>query len=130
MAPDAGFPAHLPRAHPRLVQRLKRDLYDGKGHKILPTVRLARLNGIGDPEQVDKLLTYLEANQGGFYGACSLRTQLSPEAQLVCVEGSGAVEKHIDLAIRRRFKGQGMRLTRKGANRLLKLRIRELDHAA
>jgi len=123
--------------HPRLVQRLRRDLFDGKGHKILPTVRLASLNGIGDPEQVDKLLTYLQANQRGFYGARSLRTQLSPEARLVCVEGSGAVEKHIDLAICRRFKGQGMRClswpgrgTRQGANRLLKLRIRELDRAA
>jgi hypothetical protein len=117
-------------AHPKLVQRLKRDLYDGKGHKILPAIRLARLNGLGDPEQVDKLLTYLEANQRGFYGARSLRPHLSPEAKLVCVEGSGAVEKHIDLAICRRFKGQGMRWTRQGANRLLKLRIRELDQAA
>lgn len=116
--------------HPRLVHRLKRDLYDGKGHKIIPTVRLARLNGVGDPEQVDKLLTYLEANQQGFYGARSLRSHLSPKAKMVCVEGSGAVEKHIDLAICRRFKGQGMRWTRQGANRLLKLRIRELDRAA
>ncbi|MEW6569346.1 MAG: UPF0236 family transposase-like protein [Chloroflexota bacterium] len=116
--------------HPPLVQRLKRDLYNGKGHQIIPTVRLARLNGIGDADEVDKLLAYLEANQGGFYGARSLRPQLSPEAQLVCVEGSGAVEKHIDLVICRRFKGQGMSWTRTGANRLLKLRIRELERAA
>jgi hypothetical protein len=116
--------------HPRLVQRLKRDLYDGNGYQIIPAVRLARLNGIGNPEQVDKLLTYLEANQKGFYGARTLRPQLSPEARLVCMEGSGAVEKHVDLAICRRFKGQGMRWTRRGANRLLKLRIRELDRAA
>jgi hypothetical protein len=116
--------------HPTLVQRLKADLYEGQGQKIVPAVRLARLNGVGDPEQVDKLLTYLEANQAGFYGARSLRPKLSEEAKLVCVEGSGAVEKHIDLAICRRFKGQGMRWTRRGANRLLKLRIRELDRAA
>jgi len=103
---------HLTRAihrtfpdHPKLVQRLKQDLYDGKGHKIIPAVRLARLNGLGDPEQVDKLLAYLETNQGGFYGARSLRPQLSPEARLTCVEGSGAVEKHIDLVICRRFPG-------------------------
>lgn len=128
---------HLTRAfhrtfpdHPKLVQRLKRDLYHGQGNKIIPAVRLARLNGIGDPEQVDKLLTYLETNQAGFYGARSLRPHLSPEARLACVEGSGAVEKHIDLVICRRFKGQGMRWTRAGANRLLKLRITELDRAA
>jgi hypothetical protein len=46
------------------------------------------------------------------------------------VEGSGAIEKQMDLAVGRRFKGQGMRWTRKGANRLLKLRLRELDKAA
>lgn len=116
--------------HPQLVQRLKSDLYKGQGHKIVPAVRLARLNGVGDPEQVEKLLTYLEANQAGFYGARSLRPMLSEEAKLVCVEGSGAVEKHIDLTICRRFKGQGMRWTKRGANRLIKLRIRELDRAA
>ena len=88
------------------------------------------MNGVGDPEQVEKLLTYLEANQKGFYGARSLRPRLSEEAKLVCVEGSGAVEKHIDLTICRRFKGHGMRWTNRRANRLLKLRIRELDQAA
>lgn len=116
--------------HPELVKRLKRYLYRGEGSKIIPAVRLARLNGLGDPDQVDKLLTYLETNQKGFYGARSLQPQLSSQARLVCVEGSGAVEKHIDLTICRRFKGQGMRWTRTGANRLLKLRIRELDQAA
>jgi hypothetical protein len=113
-------------------------LYTGKGQRILPAVRLARLNGLGDPKQVDQLLTYLEANQAGFYGARSLRPHLSPQARMICVQGSGAVEKHIDLAICRRFKGQGtrtcgsagVRWTRAGANRLLKLRIRELDRAA
>ena len=116
--------------HPHLVKRLKRHLYRGEGNKIIPAIRLAKINGIGDPKQVEDLLGYLEANQAGFYGARSLRPQLSPEARLVCVEGSGAVEKHIDLAICRRFKGQGMRWTRAGANRLLKLRIKELDKAA
>jgi len=116
--------------HPRLVRRLIRYLYRGQGEKILPALRLARNNGIGDPERVDSLLNYLEANQSGFYGARSLRPHLSPEARKACVEGSGAVEKHIDLVICRRFKGQGMRWTRAGANRLLKLRIKELDRAA
>ncbi len=116
--------------HPKLITRLKRHLYREQGDRIIPAVRLAKANGIGDAEQVDQLLGYLEANQAGFYGARSLRPLLSEEAKLVCVQGSGAVEKHIDLAICRRFKGQGMRWTRKGANRLLKLRIRELDRAA
>ncbi len=116
--------------HPKLVKHLKRLLYKGQGKKIIPAVRLAQLNGVGDPDRVASLLTYLETNEAGFYGARSLRPHLSPQAQLSCVEGSGAVEKHIDLVICRRFKGQGMRWTRAGANRLLKLRIRELDQAA
>jgi hypothetical protein len=116
--------------HPRLVARLIQHLYRGQGRKILPAVRLAKLNGIGDPDQVENLLGYLQTNQAGFYGARSLRPELSPQARQVCVVGSGAVEKHIDLTIDRRFKGQGMRWTRQGANRLLKLRIRELDQAA
>jgi hypothetical protein len=116
--------------YPKLVHKLKQALYNGQGEKIIPMVRLARMNGVGDPEQVDALLTYLQANQAGFYGARSLRAHLSREAKLVCVNGSGAVEKHVDLTICRRFKGQGMRWTRVGANRLLKLRLKELDRAA
>lgn len=116
--------------HPKLVHRLKQALYRGQGHRIPHIIRLAQLNGLGNPERVASLLTYVEANQRGFYGARSLRPQLSDQARLVCVEGSGAVEKHIDLVICRRFKGQGMRWTRRGANRLLKLRLQELDKAA
>jgi len=113
-----------------VANRLIKHLYRGQGRKILSAVRLAKRNGVGDPEQVETLLGYLETNQEGFYGAHSLRSELSAEGRRVCVVGSGAVEKHVDLTIDRRFKGQGMRWTRKGANRLLKLRIRELDRAA
>jgi len=44
----------------------------------------------------------------------------------VAVDGSGAIEKQLDLVVGRRPKGQGMRWTRRGANRLLKLRLRKL----
>lgn len=118
------------QGHPKLVKRLKHHLYTGEGDKIIPAVRLAKINGIGDPKQVEDLLGYLKANRKGFYGARSLRPHLSSKARLVCVEGSGAVEKHIDLTICRRFKGQGMHWTRAGANRLLKLRLKELDRTA
>ena len=116
--------------HPKLVHKLKQALYQGEGEKILPIVRLAKLNDLGQEERVDVLITYLETNQEGFYGARKLRPRLSAEAKRVCVEGSGAIEKHIDLIVCRRFKGQGMCWTRVGANRLLKLRIIELDRAA
>jgi len=91
--------------HPKLVHRLKQALYRGQGHRIIPAVRLAQLNGIGNPERVQSLLGYLETNQAGFYGARALRPHLSSQAKLVCVEGSGAVEKHMDLGICRRFPG-------------------------
>lgn len=116
-------------AQPVLVRTLKRYLYKGEGDQLIAAVRLAKLNGLGDPEDVEKLLNYLETNREGFYGARSLRERVSEKAKQLCVEGSGAVEKHIDIVICRRFKGQGMRWTRRGANRLLKLRVRELDRA-
>jgi len=82
---------------------------------------MAQLQGTGDAEQVETLLQYLETNQKGFYGAQTLWDQVSDAGKQVCVQGSGAIEKHVDLRICRRFKGQGMRWTRAGANRLLKL---------
>lgn len=116
--------------HPRLVQALKQALYEEHGDKIVNMIRMAKINHVGDPERVDKLLTYVKSNRNGFFGARRLREKLSDQAKLVCVEGSGAVEKHIDIGICRRFKGQGMRWTRAGANRLLKLRLLELERAA
>lgn len=102
--------------HPQLVKRLKRYLYRGEGDKIIPAVRLAKINGIGDPERVDVLLGYLETNQGGFYGARSLRPHLSAEARLLCVEGSGAVEKNIDIVICRRFPGLSVQDRQRAGN--------------
>ena len=114
---------------PALVAELKHALYRGDGESLVRLVRLAQATGQSDPERVAKLETYLRANQGGFYGARRLREQLSLQAKLVAVEGSGAIEKQMDLVVGRRFKGQGMRWTRRGANRLLKLRLRELEVA-
>jgi hypothetical protein len=124
-----GFRATF-HQYPALIKKLESALYERRDEKIVALIRLAKANGVGDPEQVDSLLNYVQANRTGFYGADQLRTRLSDQARLLCVYGSGAVEKHIDLAICRRFKGQGMRWTRRGANRLLKLRLKELDRAA
>jgi hypothetical protein len=40
------------------------------------------------------------------------------------VVGSGVVEKHQDLLVKRRMKGKGMRWTRRGADHLLALQAR------
>lgn len=69
-------------------------------------IRLAKANGLGDLEQVESLLTHVQANRPGFYGADRLRKKLSAKARLLCMYGSGAVEKHIDLVICRRLPGR------------------------
>jgi len=115
---------------PQLVAQLKEALYQSQGQRLVELVALAQAIEGSDRERVARLYGYVQANQYGFYGACRLREQLSPQGKLVAVEGSGAVEKQMDLVVGRRFKGQGMRWTRKGANRLLKLRLRELDRVA
>jgi len=115
---------------PELITQLKEALYQGQGQRVVDLVALAQALGGSDRERVAKLYGYVRANQEGFYGARRLREQLSPQAKLVAVEGSGAVEKQMDLMVGRRFKGQGMRWTRRGANRLLKLRLRQLQAAA
>lgn len=115
---------------PELVKALKEALYQGRSPEVVRLVALARALGQGDPQKMEQLYRYVEGNQHGFYGAWRLREELSPQARAVAVVGSGAVEKEQDLVVGRRFKGQGMRWTRKGANRLLKLRIRELERAA
>lgn len=127
---------HLTRAfqrtfpdRPELVTQLKAALYQGRGQEVVRLVGLAHALGGKDPERVAQLYSYVRANQHGFYGAWKLREHLSPEAKVVAVVGSGAIEKQQDLVVGRRFKGQGMRWTRKGANRLLKLRLRELERA-
>lgn len=115
---------------PELVAQLKAALYEGHGPEVVRLVALAHALGGRDPERVAKLYGYVQSNQHGFYGACCLREQLSPAAKRVAVVGSGAIEKQMDLVVGRRFKSQGMRWTRKGANRLLKLRLWELERAA
>lgn len=124
---------HLRRAFPTrpdLVARLQQVLRQGDAAQLLRLVALARVTGAGDPQQVAELETYLHTNARGFYGARRLRPLLSAKARLVAVNGSGAIEKQMDVTIGRRFKGPGMRWTRRGANRLLKLRLRELEREA
>lgn len=114
---------------PNLVAEIARALRAGEDQRILHLVRLARLTA-ADPERVAAYEAYLRANQHGICGARRLARQLSREARVVLVEGSGAVEKQSDLLVGRRFEGQGMRWTRRGAHRLIKLRVRELERAA
>src|SRR3989442_587542 len=51
------------------------------------------------------------------------RPCVSPQARPLLTHGTGAIEKNIETVIARRFKRWGMRWTRRGAHRLLKLRL-------
>lgn len=112
-----------PEAAAHLVSCLK----EGRAEEILRAVRLRLAMGGGVPERLEGLQTYLEGNWQGLYGAHSLRGKLSEEGRKVLVVGSGAIEKQCDLVIKRRMKGQGMRWTKKGANHILKLRLRGME---
>jgi len=76
--------------HPKLVKRLKKALYQGDGKKVVSMVQIAKATGVGDPESVARLLTYVKANREGYYGARNLRQKLSDQAKLVCVSGTQA----------------------------------------
>lgn len=115
---------------PHLVAELARCLHDGDTNRILHLARLALLEAQTNADRIATFETYLRTNMHGIHGARRLRRHLSPSARLAAVEGSGAVEKQGDLLIARRFKHAGMRWTKAGANRLLKLRLREVARAA
>ena len=79
----------------------------------------------GPSDKLDDLLGYLEENWDGIYGSRSLKGKVGVKEVLVV--GSGGVEKNIDLALCRRFKGRGMSWSRAGAQNLLKLRLLRSD---
>jgi hypothetical protein len=75
---------------------------------------------------VDDLLGYHEENwDGGIYGSRNLRGKVG--AREVLVVGSGGVEKNINLALCRRFKGRGMSWSRAGSQNLLKPKLLRHD---
>jgi len=117
-------------SRPQAIAEIARALHEGDTAQLLRIVTVARLAAELDADQLRQYETYLRANLHGIHGARRLRAQLSPDGQRAAVEGSGAVEKQGDLLVSRRFEHAGMRWTKAGANRLLKLRLKELALAA
>jgi hypothetical protein len=74
------------------------------------------------PDQAAELAGYLEHVAADLHGVKRLPPRL--RRGRMHVVGSGVVEKHQDLLIKRRMKGGGMRWTRKGADNLLALQAR------
>jgi hypothetical protein len=115
---------------PQLVAEIAQSLRDGDSGRILQLVTLARLQAQTNVERIQQYESYLRANRHGIDGARRLRPLLSEAVRSAAVDGSGAVEKQGDLLVARRFEHAGMRWTKAGANRLLKLRIQELERSA
>jgi hypothetical protein len=75
-----------------------------------------------NPELASEVARYLEAVAADLYGVDRLPRRLRRGRMRVV--GSGVVEKHQDLVVKRRMKGKGMRWTRRGAEHLLALQAR------
>jgi hypothetical protein len=67
---------------------------------------------------------YLEGIAGDLHGVDRLPRRI--RRGRMHIVGSGVVEKHQDLLVKRRMKGRGMRWTRRGADNLLALQARRL----
>jgi len=115
---------------PEIVTAIAAALRQGDADRVLALVRLARLQAQANVERILQFESYLSTNRHGIHGARRLRERLSGAGRRAAVEGSGAVEKQGDLLVSRRFEHAGMRWTKAGANRLLKLRLRELARSA
>ena len=74
------------------------------------------------PELAAELAGYLEHVAADLHGVQRLPRRL--RRGRMHVVGSGVVEKHQDLLVKRRMKGRGMRWTRRGADNLLALQAR------
>lgn len=74
------------------------------------------------PDLATELAGYLEHVAADLHGVERLPRRL--RRGRMHVVGSGVVEKHQDLLVKRRMKGRGMRWTRRGADNLLALQAR------
>jgi hypothetical protein len=108
----------------KLQQELMSLLWAGRREEHRRLLKLKHLVD-GHSEKLDDLLGYLEENWDGIYGSRNLKGKVG--AKEVLVVGSGGIEKNIDLALCRRFKGRGMSWSRAGAQNLLKLRLLRYD---
>ena len=115
----AQFAAPLPR----LWRRLRGWVFEGRVKSLLRSLRF-RVGADARSEQArQQLLGYLTRHATAITAVDRLRSRVSPQARPLLTHGTGAMEKNIETVIARRFKRWGMRWTRRGAHRLLKLRL-------
>lgn len=76
------------------------------------------------PDLAHQVAAYLEGVAADLHGVDRLPRHLRRRNDRMRVVGSGVVEKHQDLLVKRRMKGKGMRWSRRGAEHLLALQAR------
>lgn len=115
----AQFAGHLPR----LWKRRRRGVFEGRVESRLRSLRFLVGADARSERARQELLGYLTRHAAAITAVDRLRPHVSPAARPLLTHGSGAMEKNIETVIARRFKRWGMRWTRRGAHRLLKLRL-------
>lgn len=132
-----GFHDWFPRAHHQIdhfhVAERMWEVSGNDRHRFQELKALAFSDPVGcarklrrsrliRPELAHEVAGYLEAVARDLHGVDGLPRRLRRGRMRVV--GSGVVEKHQDLLVKRRMKGKGMRWTRRGAEHLLALQAR------
>lgn len=115
-------------ALPRLLQRLQRWVYQGRVTALIRSLR--HLVGADTRSEAarQELLGYVTRHAQAITAVDRLRPQVSPASRPLLTHGTGAMEKNIEIFIARHCKRWGMRWTRRGPHRLLKLRLWIFPH--
>lgn len=108
----------LSGADPKVFKRLRRRAFSDP----LACARSLRRSGRLNPELAREVAGYLEGVAADLHGGDRLPRRL--RGGRMHIVGSGVIEKHQDLLVKRRMKGKGMRWTRRGADNLLALQAR------
>jgi len=108
---------------PRLWKRLRAWVFEGRVPSLVRSLRFLVGGDARSEAARQELLGYVRRHAEAITAVDRLRPQVSPQARPLLTHGTGAMEKNIETVIARRFKRWGMRWTRRGAHRLLKLRL-------
>ena len=108
---------------PRLWKRLRRWVFEGRVPSLVRSLRMLVGADARSERARQELLGYVTRHAEAITAVDQLRRQVSPQSRCLLTHGTGAMEKNVETVIGRRFKRWGMRWTRRGAQRLLKIRI-------
>jgi len=108
---------------PRLWKRLRRWVFQGRVESLRRSLRFLVGADARSERARQELLGYVTRHAEAITAVDRLRPRVSLAVRPLLTHGTGAMEKNIETVIGRRFKRWGMRWTRRGAHRLLKLRL-------